>query len=83
MNVSSPPCPMCAGPTVIYSRRVVSALTRVFTTKAPQQDETVYIFHCECGTQFAVTVKADHHRGSVPETNWESQQCSASARLNW
>jgi hypothetical protein len=59
MNVSAPPCPLCGGPTVIYGRRVVSALTRIFTTKTPQSDEIIYIFRCKCGTQFAHTVTTD------------------------
>jgi hypothetical protein len=57
MQVTAPPCPMCGGATVIYSRRVINALTRVLPAKTPQPDETIYIFRCECGTQFAVTVR--------------------------
>jgi hypothetical protein len=59
MNVSAPSCPLCGGPTVIYGRRVVSALTRVFATKTPKPDEIIYIFRGECGTQFAHTVTAE------------------------
>ena len=59
-SFQTPPCPKCGnlGPEYISERRA-DLTGGIFVPPTGASKETIYVFHCKCGTTFTHNVKVD------------------------